>query len=505
MDGPVRIFILYSRADEEHRQALERHLGGLPLWGLVTWSARPVEDEDGADRPDELDAPWGSADLLLILLSPDFLASSVERPELTRALQRYCHGRRRILQILLRPCDWSWLGGGRVETLPGDGRPISTWAHPEAAWTHVKERLYSAISEYVVWVTLDVKKPRPLPAALDGGRPPQTESGIPAVSAPPLPVQLPMISLGFPMEASGSAPHVLDRAASPASSVLERAASALAPDAEPVHLGASAPRVVRPGSEFTARFTAYHPALRRAVQRQLRRVGARNRPHLELAELSWSKGTTVTVSLSGEHLSVSSASQPFVWQGGSHHLDFDVRVVAPPGVTETRLKFDVSIEGAVVARLRLDLGIRRGFFAWLGGFWRRAARTRPARTAFASYASEDRPRVADRIASLRIAAGLDVFLDCLSLQPNDLWKPRLASEIHERHLFMLFWSEHAARSPWVDWEWRTALADKGIEAIQAHPLDPWPRSPLPPELQALHFGDPLMGLRESALQTENKE
>jgi hypothetical protein len=128
----------------------------------------------------------------------------------------------------------------------------------------------------------------------------------------------------------------------------------------------------------------------------------------------------------------------------------------------------------------------------------------PARTAFASYASEDRPRVADRVASLRIAAGLDIFLDCLALRPSEQWKTRLAYEIRERHLFMLFWSEHAAQSSWVEWEWRTALADKGIEAMQAHPLDPWPRAPLPRELEALHFGDPFMVLREAALQASSK-
>jgi hypothetical protein len=91
-------------------------------------------------------------------------------------------------------------------------------------------------------------------------------------------------------------------------------------------------------------------------------------------------------------------------------------------------------------------------------------------------------------------------MDCLSLQPNELWRARLAREIPARDVFMLFWSRAAARSRWVAWEWRLALKKKGLDAIQAHPLDPWPKAPLPRELSALHMGDALMAVREAALR-----
>lgn len=55
-------------------------------------------------------------------------------------------------------------------------------------------------------------------------------------------------------------------------------------------------------------------------------------------------------------------------------------------------------------------------------------------------------RVPDRVAAVRIAVNLEVFLDCLSLRRNERWKPQLEREIVESALFLLFWSP-AARLP----------------------------------------------------------
>jgi hypothetical protein len=62
---------------------------------------------------------------------------------------------------------------------------------------------------------------------------------------------------------------------------------------------------------------------------------------------------------------------------------------------------------------------------------------------------------------------------------------------------LLFWSRHALESPCVEWEWRTALAEKGEKMFQLHPLDLIEDAPPPPELRHLHFGDPLMIMRRA--------
>lgn len=261
---------------------------------------------------------------------------------------------------------------------------------------------------------------------------------------------------------------------------------------ESVLLGASAPRAVRGGDEFTARFVAYIAAEEAAVRKTLAGLGTRNEAHLGLKTCQWQPGTALAVRLAARGLETSPPEQPFVWDGKNVLVEFDVAVpeaVAPGTVV---LKFDVLLDGITVAMLRLDLEIAARQAARVDGGDARA-NGRAARTAFASYSSEDRQRVLDRIDAVRIAAGLDVFLDCLSLNPSEPWKQRLAKEIPARDLFMLFWSAEAAKSQWVDWEWRRALALKGLDAIQIHPLENG--VPPPPELGSLHFGSVAMYAR----------
>src|SRR5439155_11200967 len=92
----------------------------------------------------------------------------------------------------------------------------------------------------------------------------------------------------------------------------------------------------------------------------------------------------------------------------------------------------------------------------------RAREERP-RTAFASYASPDRDAVLARVQGIQKALpDLNVFLDVASLRSGERWEERLRAELTSRDVFYLFWSSHAKQSSWVEWEWRTALAERGI-------------------------------------------
>ncbi len=236
-------------------------------------------------------------------------------------------------------------------------------------------------------------------------------------------------------------------------------------DLQEVFLGASAPAALPPGDEFTARFVAYLEDEKDAVEAMLHQLSPRSTSVLGLKRCRWQPGTCVTVSLSGRWLEVEDAQQTFTWDSAYAMLDFDVRLGtdAPQGVTI--LKFDVAIDGIRVAKLRMDLEVVDHRTASPP----KTAVTEAARTAFASYASNDRQRVLDRLASIRISAGLDVFMDCLSLRPGDRWKLELAREIRSRDQFLLFWSHSAATSQWVAWEWQTALSEKGWRRCKSIP------------------------------------
>jgi hypothetical protein len=261
------------------------------------------------------------------------------------------------------------------------------------------------------------------------------------------------------------------------------------PPAEPVLLGASAPAEVSPGDEFTARFVACVERLEREVAAKLELVSPGATTAIGLQRSQWQLGSRFRVRATSSHLRVSPEEQEFIWNADASVLDFGVQV--PPGARgrSTSIQFEVFLGGVRVALLRHDVSV---------ALWGRAAArrrtqvSRAPRTAFASFASADRDRVLDRVASLRLVAGLEVFVDCLSLKPGDEFKKTLQAEIKQRDLFLLFWSCHALGSKWVEWEWRTALRVKPREAIQPHPLESIAVAPPPKELEMLHFGDPYM-------------
>ena len=114
-------------------------------------------------------------------------------------------------------------------------------------------------------------------------------------------------------------------------------------------------------------------------------------------------------------------------------------------------------------------------------------------SAFVSYASQDRKRVAMIIQGMKKARpDMDVFFDVESLRSGDDWESALWHEIDKRDVLFLCWSKSARDSQWVDAEWRYALKQKGSECIEPVPIDPPEVCPPPIELNKKHFNDKLL-------------
>lgn len=112
------------------------------------------------------------------------------------------------------------------------------------------------------------------------------------------------------------------------------------------------------------------------------------------------------------------------------------------------------------------------------------------RSAFASYASENRSDVLKRIQGIKtVAPDMDVFTDVINLRAGQNWFDELQNNIKSRDIFYLFWSLPASRSEWVEKEWRMALEQRGLSYISPVPLDDPDIVSPPAELGALHFND----------------
>jgi hypothetical protein len=142
----VEIFLSYSRKDEPLLRELEVHLAALRREGQVaTWSDRMLEA--GVEWEPELLRRLDSAQVLLLLISPDFLASEFcWSVEMKAALARHEAGSAKVIPVILRACDWRSTELAKLQVLPKDGLPIRKWADPDDAFLDVVQGLRKALA-----------------------------------------------------------------------------------------------------------------------------------------------------------------------------------------------------------------------------------------------------------------------------------------------------------------------------------------------------------------------
>jgi hypothetical protein len=261
------------------------------------------------------------------------------------------------------------------------------------------------------------------------------------------------------------------------------------PRAEPVLLAASAPRSSSLGAEFTAALVAYVEAARASAHKKLADLGEPDDRRVEdIAASAWRVGAPVTVRLMGEGATVTPPEVRFDWSGRENLAAFSVKVGSTPR-DAVLLSFHILVADVPVAFVPMRVALAA---ATASGSTHRVEAALPG-SAFASYSSRDAEPVTQRLSTLsRWAPGLDIFQDCLDLTPGETFKPQLESQIARRDVFILFWSRQAALSPWVRWEYTTALQCKGLGAILPMPLEDPAIAPPPPELADKHQRDRFM-------------
>ncbi len=158
---PLRVFLSYSHRDERYREQLLIHLSLLKRQGVIeTWHDRRIDP--GAAWNDAISEELGRADLILFLLSADFLASDyLYDVEVKKALEKHERGEARLIPVVLRPCDWRSAPFGRLQALPRDSKPITTWEDLDEAWVDVTRGLRRVIEEMAVQKLAVPPEPKP--------------------------------------------------------------------------------------------------------------------------------------------------------------------------------------------------------------------------------------------------------------------------------------------------------------------------------------------------------
>ncbi len=137
---PVKIFCCYAHEDEPLLKKLKTHLFPLQRAGLVdVWYDRDISA--GTDWEQEIKERLNTAHIILLLVSPDFMASDYcYSIEMQRAIERHEQGEAQVIPIILRPVYWQDVLG-KLQALPTDALPVmsSGWQYQDEAFFNVTE------------------------------------------------------------------------------------------------------------------------------------------------------------------------------------------------------------------------------------------------------------------------------------------------------------------------------------------------------------------------------
>lgn len=144
---PIHVFYSYSHKDDAHRAYLETHLAILRREGLIKeWSDRKIIPGEEIDH--EINSNLDKADLILLLISPDFIASDYcWEKEMEYALKRHESGGAFLIPIIVRPGDWKSAPFAKIKALPADAKPITTWDNVDIAWLDVVRGIREVVSK----------------------------------------------------------------------------------------------------------------------------------------------------------------------------------------------------------------------------------------------------------------------------------------------------------------------------------------------------------------------
>ena len=156
----LEVFCSYSHVDEELHDKLASHLSPLRREGIISnWHDRRITG--GKEFEGEIDKQLNSADIVLLLVSADFINSDYCFDiELEAAMQRHEKGDCRVIPVILRACDWTSVQFKKLLALPKDGKAITSWPNIDEAFTDVVKRLRSVTTELLEAKAANENSPR---------------------------------------------------------------------------------------------------------------------------------------------------------------------------------------------------------------------------------------------------------------------------------------------------------------------------------------------------------
>jgi TIR domain len=128
------IVCVYTQNDESFYRELQTYLSLWQREGYIQWLETPA----GSDAKLMMQAHLQQADLILLLISPDFFAQDDCYSAMKTSLQEQARRQVPVVPVLARASAWKGSVCGNLLALPGNQQPIVEWVHPEQAYEEIR-------------------------------------------------------------------------------------------------------------------------------------------------------------------------------------------------------------------------------------------------------------------------------------------------------------------------------------------------------------------------------
>lgn len=260
-------------------------------------------------------------------------------------------------------------------------------------------------------------------------------------------------------------------------------AAAPAPRLDGVQFTVVAEKNARPEDARVVEIAMYAPEDKQSVLQEIQ--AEFDEPTLQKSShlLEAQRNTCVAVVLSARGVEIQDDRVEYRWTGKPLRFSFGYNIPQDFQGHQILFKASVYFDGVIATTLLFTVNVDRPDADV------RYDRS-DVRSAFLSYSREDIGAVTYILQTLKkIRPDLDIFFDIETLRSGENWAERLYSEIRKRDKLFLCWSRSAARSEWVNREWRCMAEAKGLDAIEPFPLESPDVCPVPEGLEGLHFDD----------------
>lgn len=120
---------------------------------VTTWHDRRIAP--GLEFEHQIDHYFSEADIILLLISSDFIASDYcSQVEMTNAMERHKRGEAVVIPVILRGCAWHQLPFDSIMAATIDGKSITKFASHDEGYVQVVEAVSHAIT------SMEAKKPQ---------------------------------------------------------------------------------------------------------------------------------------------------------------------------------------------------------------------------------------------------------------------------------------------------------------------------------------------------------